>query len=386
MKRIPVKERSGLAEAAARHEFEYQAGRGVPFWDETAFYQFTTQQIDEDIAAPAEEIENLCFEVIARAMEDESVLLRLGVARPHWDIIADSWQNKERNLYGRMDFSYYGTGPAKLLEYNADTPTTLYESAVFQWEWLEEADKEGLLPARCDQFNEVHEKIVEAFPHLGIDSILHLASNQDVEDDKGTLEYIGECAQEAGLLTNVLAMEDIGISEDGQFTDLDDKPISTLFKLYPWEWIFAEEFSSHISASGARFIEPAWRSILSNKGLLPILWEMFEGHPNLLPAFFEDDPAADALGETYVRKPLLGRQGANVEIYRDGEIETSREGPYGEQAYILQEFHPLPEFDGGYPLIGCWLIASRAVGMGIREDRTLITGTEANFVPHIIVE
>ena len=386
MKRIPVKERSSLADAAVRHEFEFQAGQGVPFWDETAYYQFTTQQIDEDIVAPAEEIENLCYQVISRAMEDETVLQRLGVARVHWDLIADSWQNKDRNLYGRMDLSYDGKGPAKLLEYNADTPTTLYESAVFQWEWLEEADKEGLLPDRCDQFNEVHEKIVEAFPRLGIDSILHLASNQDVEDDKGTLEYIAECAQEAGLLTNVLAMEDIGISEEGQFTDLDDKPISTLFKLYPWEWILAEDFGAHIAASGVRFIEPAWRSILSNKGLLPILWEMFEGHPNLLPAFFEDDPAADALGETYVRKPLLGRQGANVEIYRDGKIETSREGPYGEQAHILQEFHPLPDFDGRFPLIGCWLIASKAVGMGIREDKTLITGTEANFVPHVIVE
>ncbi len=386
MKRNAVKERSGLADAAARHEFEFRAGEGVPFWDETGYYQFSEQQINEDIAAPAEEIENLCFDVIARAMEDETVLQRLGVARQHWDLIADSWQNQERNLYGRMDFSYDGTGPAKLLEYNADTPTTLYESAVFQWAWLEEAEKEGLLPARCDQFNEIHEKIVESFPHLGINSVLHLASNQDVEDDKGTLDYIGECAREAGLLTNVLAMEDIGISEDGHFTDLDDKPISTLFKLYPWEWILAEEFGAHVSASGARFIEPAWRSILSNKGLLAILWEVFEGHPNLLPAFFEDDPAADSLGETYVRKPLLGRQGANVEIYCDGEIETSREGPYGSQDHILQAFHPLPDFDGGFPLIGCWMIASKAVGMGIREDRTLITGTEANFVPHVILD
>ena len=82
----------------------------------------------------------------------------------------------------------------------------------------------------------------------------------------------------------------------------------------------------------------------------------------------------------------MGRQGANVEIYCDGKIETSREGPYGEQAHILQEFHPLPDFDGRFPLIGCWLIASKAVGMGIREDKTLITGTEANFVPHVIVE
>ncbi|MBK17500.1 MAG: hypothetical protein CMM52_01495 [Rhodospirillaceae bacterium] len=386
MKRNPVRERQGLAGAAARHEFDFRPGEGIPFWDETAFYQFSTSQIEDDLVAPAEEIENLCYEVIARAMEDETVLQRMGVARFHWDLIADSWQNQERNLYGRMDFSYSGEGPAKLLEYNADTPTTLYESAVFQWEWLEEAVVEGLLPDSSDQFNEVHEKIVEAFSHMGIDSVLHLASNQEIEDDKGTLEYIGECANEAGLLTHVLAMEDIGINGDAQFTDLDDKQITTLFKLYPWEWILAEEFSANISASGTRFIEPAWRSILSNKGLLPVLWEMFEGHPNLLPAYFEDDPAADSLGETYVRKPLNGRQGANIEIFRDGRLEVSREGPYGDQSHILQAYCPLPEFDGAFPLIGCWMIASKAVGMGIREDKNLITGTEANFVPHVILD
>ncbi len=299
----------------------------MPFWDETAFYQFTTQQIDEDIVAPAEEIENLCFEVIARAMEDETVLQRLGVAREHWDLIADSWQNKERNLYGRMDFSYDGKVPAKLLEYNADTPTTLYESAVFQWEWLEEADKEGLLPDRCDQFNEVHEKIVEAFPHLGIDSILHLASNQDVEDDKGTLEYIAECAQEAGLLTNVLAMEDIGISEEGQFTDLDDKPISTLFKLYPWEWILAEEFGAMFAQAVSGLSNPPGAQSCRIKDCCRSCGRCLKGTRICCQLFSKMTRRRMRLVKPMFANLLLGRQGANVEIYRDGEIETSREGP-----------------------------------------------------------
>jgi len=386
MKRISVEERPALAEAAARHEFEFREGVGIPFWDETNYYQFTEKQIDEDLAKPAEEIESLCFQVITRAMEDETILQRLGVARQFWDLIADSWQNQERNLYGRMDFSYDGKGPAKLLEYNADTPTTLYESSVFQWEWLEEATKDGLLPVGCDQFNDIHEKVVEALSHIGIQEILHLGANRDIEDDMGTLEYVSECAEEAGMMTRVLAMEDIGIDDDGRFTDLEENLITTLFKLYPWEWIFAEEFGTKIVSSGTRFIEPAWRSILSNKGLLPILWEMFEGHPNLLPTFFEVDPSAGSLGENYVRKPLLGRQGANVEIYRDGNLLSSTGGPYGEEGYILQAFHPLPEFSGRYPLVGCWLIASKAVGMGIREDGGLITGAKANFVPHLILD
>jgi glutathionylspermidine synthase len=286
-----------------------------------------------------------------------------------------------------MDLSYHGKGPVKLLEYNADTPTALYESAVFQWEWLEHATELKLIPEGCDQLNDIHESIVRTFPQLDIETLSHFACNQIFEDDKGTLDYLEECAREAGLETCFLAMEDIGVDDQGRFTDLDDRVITTLVKLYPWEWIMAEDFGRHVPASGVRFIEPPWKAILSNKGLMPLLWGMFEGHPNLLPAFFEDDPAA-AFADTgsYVRKPMLSRQGANIEIVHEGKTLYHSDGPYGNDAHILQGFQPLPEFDGGYPLLGCWLVASKAVGLCIREDRTLVTGKDARFVPHVILD
>jgi glutathionylspermidine synthase len=138
--------------------------------------------------------------------------------------------------------------------------------------------------------------------------------------------------------------------------------------------------------SGARFIEPPWKAVLSNKGLLALLWEMFEGHPNLLPAYFEDEARAVELSDTFVRKPLLSRRGANVEIIREGNVEVEKDGPYGGEGFVVQAFHPLPNFDGRYPLIGCWMIAGRAAGLGIREDRDLVTTENANFIPHVIGE
>lgn len=386
MQRISVEQRPDLARAAADHGFEFEAGVGIPYWDETAYYQFTLQQIEEGLEKPAEEIERLCFEVVERAIGDEEVLRRLGIAEPFWEYVAASWRNHEKNFYGRMDFSYDGGGPAKLLEYNADTPTALYETAVFQWEWLEQARDLGLIPEGCDQLNDLHEAIVGTLPHLGIEGLAHFACNRDIEDDRGTLEYIEECAREAGLETCLLAMEDIGMDDQGRFTDQDERVIATLIKLYPWEWIMDEEFGRHVAGSGVRFIEPPWKCILSNKGMLPLLWEMFPDHPNLLPAFFEDDPGAAALGDSYVRKPLLSRQGANIEIVRNGETQIRTDGPYGEGKQIVQAFHPLPEFEGKFPLVGCWLVASKAVGLCIREDRTLITGKDASFVPHVILD
>ena len=388
MQRISATERPDLMQAAAEHGMEFIAGKGITGWDETAYYQFDMRQIEDDLIGPLEELEGLCFQVVERAVNDEAVLRRLGIPEPFWDYIADSWRNHERNLYGRMDISYDTKGPAKLLEYNADTPTALYETAVFQWAWLEQAVELGLIAEDCDQFNEVHESIVQAFPNMGVGALAHFACNHDIDDDKETLDYLEECAREAGLETCSLAMADIGINDQQRFTDLENQEITTLIKLYPWEWIMAEDFGRHVPASGVQFIEPPWKAILSNKGLMPLLWGMFEGHPNLLPAYFEDDPAAATLVDTgsYVRKPMLSRQGANVEIIHEGKTLHHSDGPYGDDPHILQGFQPLPEYDGKYPLIGGWLVAGKAVGLCIREDTTLVTGKDARFIPHVILD
>lgn len=390
MQRVRVAEREDWRAIADEHGFSFHSPEGLPYWDESAYYRFTLREVEDDLEAPAEELEKLCFAVVERAVADDEVLKRLAIPEPFWDLIADSWRRQDRNLYGRMDFSYDGSGPAKLLEYNADTPTTLYESAVFQWTWLEQAMEQRLIPAGCDQFNSIHERLVDALGRFGIFGTLHVACASDSIEDRGTVEYIEDCARQAGLDTKFLFMEDIGVDRDGHFTDLDDRLIATLFKLYPWEWIMAEEFGRHVPVSGARFIEPPWKAVLSNKGALALLWEMFEGHPNLLPTYFAEDPGAAALGDAYVRKPLLSREGRNIAIVDHGHttsgLATANDGPYGAEGYVVQALHPLPAYDGNYPMLGCWLVASEAAGLGIREDRTLITTDNARFIPHVIVE
>jgi glutathionylspermidine synthase len=386
MQRIPVAERDEWRKTAREHGFEFHSIDGDAYWDESAYYRFTLGEIEDDLEGPVEEIEKMCFAVVERAVNDGEVLHRLAIPEPFWDHVAETWRRRDRNLYGRVDFSYDGHGPAKLLEYNADTPTTLYESSIFQWTWLEQAMERGLIPQGCDQFNSLHERLIEALGRFGIEGTLHLASARDSVEDKGTVEYIEDCARQAGLDTRFLYMEDIGIDGEGRFTDLDDRLITTLFKLYPWEWIMAEDFGRYVPASGARLIEPAWKAILSNKGLLALLWEMFEGHPNLLPAYFAADPRAETLGSSYVRKPLLSREGSNVEIVRDGGRVLTKGGPYGAEGHVVQAFHPLAEFDGNYPMLGCWLVASRAAGLCVREDRSLVTSDDARFVPHVILD
>ena len=386
MRRVPIAPRPNLRQLALAQGFSVDEYGNVPYWDETAYYCFTLRQIEEELERPAEAIEDLCFEILNRAVTDDAVFRQLKIPEAYWDYIASSWRNREKDLIGRFDFSYDGTGPAKLLEYNADTPTTLYEASAFQWEWLENNIERDVIPSHADQFNLLQEFLLEAFAKLGIDGLLHFACQTKIDDDRDTVEYLEELATEAGLETVFLSMDEIGIDPRGRFTDLDDRIIGWLFKLYPWEWLMEESFGQFMPQSGARFIEPPWKGVLSNKGMLPLLWETFEGHPNLLPSFFEGDPRAAALGNNFARKPLLSRRGANIDIVRDGDIVTRNDGPYGDEGYIVQAFHPLPNFDGRRPVLGCWMVAGDAAALGIREDVGLVTSSNAVFMPHIILD
>lgn len=386
MERIRVTPRHDWKKTAEEHGFDFHSIEGEPYWDESAYYRFSLEQIEDHLERAAEEVEEMCFDLVDAVCGSEELMAKLQIPEDFRDYVGASWRNKERNLYGRMDFSYDGENPPKLFEYNADTPTSLYETSIFQWVWLEQAMERAIVPKGCDQFNSMHEKLVAAFGKLGIDDRLYLACAKGSEEDKGTIEYLADCAKQGGIDAVRIFMEDLGVDEEGRFTDLEDLTIPWLFKLYPWEWIFREDFGKHVPTSGTHFIEPAWKSILSNKGMLPLLWQRNRNHPNLLPAFFDGDPEARALGKSYVRKPFLSREGWNVEVVVDGRRETTKDGKYGAEGHILQAYSPLPDFGGVFPMCGVWLVASEPAGMCIREDRNIVTTDDARFIPHVILD
>lgn len=387
MRRVPIAPRRDWQDQVERLGFAFHTIDGETYWDESAAYAFTLEQIERDIEAPTDAIEQLCFAFLETAIGDEEILTRLAIPAAQWDFIRESWQRGDRNLYGRLDLAYDGTGPAKLLEYNADTPTGLFESSVVQWDWLEQAMARGALPAGCDQFNSLHERLIIAFGQLRAPAPyrLHLTCVQNSNEDKGTVDYLMDCAVQAGLDARFSFIEEIGLLSDGRFCDGANQPIETLFKLYPWEWLFRESYAGNLATARCQFIEPPWKAILSNKGLLAFLWEMEAGHPNLLPAFFEGDPRCAGLSPRRVRKPLYSREGANITLLERGTVVDSDDGPYGAEGFILQDAAPnLFGSAGHYAVLGSWLVASQACGLCIREDASPITKNTSRFVPHYI--
>jgi glutathionylspermidine synthase len=361
-------------------------GRGVggvsrPYWDESVHYVF---EMDEILAleADVELLHSMCLEAVDHVVTTER-FRDFALPEWSWEGVAASWKRSDPHLYGRFDLRYDGSGPAKLLEYNADTPTTLLEASILQWHWLK--DTHG----GDDQWNSLHEKLVARWAAIADalpGSELHFTwSSADTSgEDHVTTAYLQETAAEAGLDTVGLAIEDLGWDAAlDRFVDLAEAPIAALLKLYPWEWILSDEFGKHAlrSLPEMLWIEPLWKSVLSNKALLAVLWEMYPGHPNLLPAFL-DNPG---ILTEYVRKPRLGREGANISIVSPGsEVQTG--GVYGDEGYVYQLFDPLPEFDGFRPALGAWIVGDDAAGLGIRETTGLVTDDGAAFVPHRIPE
>jgi len=375
------------------------------YWDESAYWHLTTEEVDE-LEAATEELHGLCLRAAGEAIE-RRLLPYFGFKPEMIALIEDSWNRRDDDqpsIYGRFDLAYTGEGPPKLLEYNADTPTGLYEASVVQWTWLEER-----FPDR-DQFNSIHEGLVESWRTLRSElpqndaqaAALHLTCLMPHAEDEGTLRYMLDTALEAGWTAKAIAAADIGWSEPvnggaGFFTDLEEREIRTLFKIVPWDWLLEDDFGARLAQDvmtrKLTVIEPAWKMIVSNKAILALLWEMFPDHPNLLPAFM--DRASIAAGTVVVAKPLLGREGANISIATLGEGGTiagqplaHMDGPYGAEGYVYQALADLASATDAqgrkhHAVIGSWVIGGTARGLGFREDTSLITHNRSRFVPHL---
>lgn len=388
MLRIDIPERNNWKALAHELGFHFHTIGGEPYWKEDAYYQFTMEQVEQDIEAPTEELHEMCMELVDKVCHSNALMQRLSLPEHMWDSIHHSWKSGQPHLYGRMDFAYSGTGPAKLLELNYDTPTSLYEAGFFQWVWLEQAIEQGILPRHADQYNSIQERLINAMAHLG-DRIeartMHFSCIKDNAEERATVHYLQDVAVQAGLKAPFIYTEDIGLQAGmDHFVDLDDKPIHALFKLYPWEEMADDDFGEQIPQLNTHWFEPPWKAILSNKGILPLLWEHFEGHPNLLPAFFEN-ASSPPLPAGWVRKPFFSREGSNIELITPSGQREAVDGPYTDSPWIRQAYHPMPRFGNNHALIGSWVVGDRACGMGIREDVGRITKDSSCFVPHAIV-
>jgi glutathionylspermidine synthase len=376
MKRVATPPRKDWERKVEEVALIFHTAHGVPYWDESAYFELNERDVAK-LEAATNELHARCLDATQNVI-DQNRFEELHLSKRATELAMRSWQDDPPSIYGRFDLAYDGLSEPKLLEYNADTPTSLLEAGAVQWHWLEDMFPGG------DQFNSIHERLIAAWtalrPYISTGTV-HFASTEDAEDVL-TTAYMRDLAAQSGLETVQLTMEEIGYNAKfNEFRDLSDAPIATCFKLYPWEWMVKEKFGADLipTYEKTQWIEPAWKQILSNKGILAILWELFPDHPNLLPASFHP------LGQTYVKKPLLSREGANISIVERGKVTTQgADHGYGREASVYQALAPVFRENGSSAVVGSWVVQGQSAGIGIREATGSITDNFSRFVPHII--
>ena len=373
MRRILAEPRPQWRQDVEELGFTYHTIDGEPYWDEAGWYEFSMSEIEE-LELATNNLHEMCLKAVQVVIDDDR-FDEFQIPPAFRDWIRTSWDHDEPTLYGRFDLAWDGRSAPKMLEYNADTPTGLFEAAVVQWNWLE------AVHPRCDQFNSIHERLIARWADWMQDdeTRISFAATDGHEEDFGNVTYLRDTATQAGITTEYLPMSAIGFDpRRNSFVNAENIPIDCLFKLYPWEWMLQESFAPRLLTASTRWIEPPWKMLLSNKALLVVLWEMFPHSDYLLPAAWQP------LSGDYVRKPILAREGSNIQMVQRGRTVRETDGPYANQPASYQKYHPLLQAGESFAVLGSWIVGDTACGLGIREDLNPITHDLSRFIPHLI--
>lgn len=322
----------------------------MPYWDESVYYQISSAKAIE-LARISEELHSMCLELV--------------------DVIIKG------KAYGRFDFALDTNHCFKMLEYNADTPEMILETGLIQKQWQAQCFKDA------GQLNQLESELIKRWQWLkqkpGFPDVVHFMTLTEYKESKANIVYMANLAKEAGLATQLLSAHDFLWDHDArQFSREDARRIHAIFKIYPWEWMFA---SSHGLLQAPEFyaLEPPWKYLLSNKAMLALLWKLFPDHPNLLPTYF----IPEAFTTPVMKKACCSRNSESVFYCQDPNTTQDYGSPL--DRFIYQGVCQTKTFDQHFPIFGMFMVDSNAAGLGIREDSSLINTDANRFVPHTVI-
>ena len=354
--------------------------------------------ISEDEANAYYEATNELYDMFAEAGQyviDNDLFHDLNIPFNLVEMIKESWENDVHwHLYSRFDLAGGIDGkPIKLIEFNADTPTSLFETAIIQWAMLkangldEASQFNNLYEALKDNFKRIItldtdvEKFEEYYANLGWKILFSSISSSS--EDINTTKLLEHIASEAGFNTDFEFIENVQFNDEGIFKD--EESFEFWFKLIPWENIAIEEselaliLTEIIKEKRAIIFNPAYSLMFQSKGFMKILWDLYPNHPLLLETSFE--PLEN---KKQVEKRCFGREGANTKIINsDGSIDVQTDGDYEGHKAIYQEYVELPTDSMGNSYQAGVFFAYEACGLGFRRGEKILNNM-SKFVGHII--
>lgn len=366
--------------------------------DESSYISDTLVNVTHDEAEAYYEAANEIYDMYTKAAEyviENNLFFDLGIPFNLIEAIKKSWENDVHwHIYSRFDFAGGVDGEQiKLLEFNADTPTSLFETALLQWGLLKSNNMD-----EEEQFNNLYEAIKENFKRLitlfedtelfddrydGWKILFSSVSGNDEEE--ATTKLLQQIATDAGFNTAFEYLGDVKFDEDGIY-DRDDNQYEYWFKLYPWEDIATDEpdlatmITTIMQNQNAIILNPAYTLLFQSKGMLKILYDLFPDSPYLLKTSFEP-----LRGVKQVQKTVFGREGANIAIIdADGTVLKEQDGPYKNHKKIYQEYVELNRDTSGAKYQAGVFFAYEGAALGFRKGGEIIDNM-SKFVGHVLV-
>lgn len=364
--------------------------------DESPYISDALVVVTESEAEAFYEATNALYDMYVEAAEHvvkNNLFHEIGIPFNLVDIIKESWENDVHwHLYGRFDLAGGIDGkPIKLLEFNADTPTALFETAIVQWAILKQNGME-----ESSQFNATYEALLDNFKRL-------VTLEEDVSDfesryegwkflftsvrgnaeEENTVRLLQHIATEAGYETAFAFMDEVEFDDEGVY--YQDESYELWFKLIPWEDIALEEsdlamlLTNIIKNQKAIIFNPAYTLLFQSKGLLKILWDLYPNHPLLLKSAFEP-----LEGQKQVKKPIFGREGGNVSILDENASELHAvDGDYANHKMLYQAYSELATDENGDSYQAGVFYAYEACGLGFRKGGKILDNG-SKFVGHVV--
>ncbi len=366
--------------------------------DGTKYVSDALVEVSQEEAENYYEAVNTLYDMYVQAAEyviENDLFFEIGIPFNLVDMIKKSWENDVHwHIYGRFDLAGGIDGEdIKLIEFNADTPTGLFETALLQWALLKHNNMD-----EEKQFNNVYEAISNNFKRLvtlfddisefderydGWKILFSSISNNDEEEV--TTKLLEQMANDAGFVTNFEFLENTHFDDDGIY-DANENPYEYWFKLYPWEDIAVDEPElattlTHIMQNQkAIILNPAYTLLFQSKGMMKILCDLFPDSPYLLKTSFEP-----LQGIKQVEKSVFGREGANTAIVdKNNQLVEKTDGPYDNYKKIYQEYVEFPKDVHGEKYQAGVFFAYEACGLSFRKGGEIMDNM-SKFVGHVLV-
>ncbi|WP_294962778.1 glutathionylspermidine synthase family protein [Sulfurimonas sp.] len=366
--------------------------------DGTKYINDELVQVTQEEANEYYEAGNNIYDMFVEAAEyviENDLFFELGIPFNLIETIKKSWENDVHwHIYGRFDLAGGVDGQdIKLIEFNADTPTSLFETTLLQWALLQNNNMN-----EEKQFNNVYEAISQNFKKLvTLEDDIELfeerydgwkilfSSVEGNDEEEATTRLLQQMATDAGFNTSFEYLQNVNFDENGIF-DAHDNQYEYWFKLFPWEDIGSDEpelattLSNIIKNQKAIILNPAYTLLFQSKGIMKIMSDLFPDSPYLLKTSFEPLD-----GVKQVEKTVFGREGANTKIIEiNGEVSEQVEGPYDNYKKVYQEYVDFNKDEKGEKYQAGVFFAYESCGLSFRKGGEILDNM-SKFVGHVLV-